>query len=162
GIAAVVGRDLPDSATADAARDVMTHRGPDDRGSWRADNVWLASRRLAVIDTSAEGHQPLHEPQSGATIAFNGEIFNHVELRADLEARARRSRGHSDTEVLLPASLGWGEHGAPRLNGMWAFAIWDPREQALFLSRDRFGVKPLFMAPVDGGLALASEPKVLL
>jgi asparagine synthase (glutamine-hydrolysing) len=162
GIAAVVGRELPDIATADAARDTMTHRGPDDRGSWRSEHVWLASRRLAVIDTSAEGHQPLHDPQSGATVAFNGEIFNHVELRAELEALGHRFRSHSDTEVLLHAFLQWGEDCVTRFNGMWAFAIWDPREHALFLSRDRFGVKPLFMASVDGGLALASEPKVLL
>jgi asparagine synthase (glutamine-hydrolysing) len=162
GIAGVVGHAVPDVAWADAARDVMAHRGPDDRGSWRAEGVWLASRRLAVIDTGPTGHQPLHDPESGATIAFNGEIYNHVELRAELEGLGHRFRGHSDTEVLLHAFLQWGEDCVTRLNGMWAFLVWDAREHALFVARDRFGVKPLFMSSVDGAVAFASEPKVLL
>ncbi len=140
----------------------MRHRGPDDAGSFTAPGVWLGHRRLSIIDVSDRGHQPLEDPDTGAVLIFNGEIFNYLELRKQLEAHGHRFRSHSDTEVLLRAYVHWGHDCVGRLNGMWAFVIWDPRERSAFFSRDRFGIKPLFFAHVGGDLALASEPKALL
>ena len=102
------------------------------------------------------------EAASGAVIVFNGEIYNHVELRAELEGFGHRFVGYSDTEVLLHALIEWGEQALPRLNGMWAFAFWEPAKERLLLSRDRFGVKPLYYRDGEAGLAFASEPKTLL
>jgi len=144
------------------ALDLLAHRGPDDRGVFAAPSVLLGHRRLSILDLTPAGHQPMVEPVSGAVIVFNGEIYNHVELRADLEALGHRFIGHSDTEVLLHALIEWGEQALPRLNGMWAFAFWQPAKQRLLLARDRFGVKPLYYRNGQGGLAFASEPKALL
>ncbi len=162
GIAGVIGTDLPEQTLGVKARDTMRHRGPDDAGCFRTEGAWLASRRLAIIDVGEPGHQPLADAQTGVTIVFNGEIFNYIELRHELEAHGHRFAGRSDTEVLLRAYLEWGSECLSRLNGMWAFVVWDPRDQSAFVSRDRFGIKPLFFSPVRGGIAFASEPKVLL
>lgn len=162
GIAGVIGAELPDEALAIRARDTLSHRGPDDAGCFRTDGAWLAHRRLAIIDVGDPGHQPFADEETGTTIVFNGEIFNYIELRAELETHGHRFRSHTDTEVLLRAYLQWGSACVERFNGMWAFAIWDPRTRQGFLSRDRFGIKPLFIAAVPGGLAFASEPKALL
>ncbi len=104
----------------------------------------------------------MRDPDSGAVIIFNGEIYNHVELQGELRRAGYRFRGHSDTEVLLYALLEWGESALSRLNGMWALAFWNPASNTLFLSRDRFGVKPLYYRIGPEGLAFASEPKALL
>lgn len=162
GIAGVIGAELPEEALAIRARDTLSHRGPDDAGCFRTDGAWLAHRRLAIIDVGDPGHQPFADEETGATIVFNGEIFNYIELRAELEAHGHRFRSHTDTEVLLRAYLQWGSSCVERFNGMWAFVIWDPRTREAFLSRDRFGIKPLFFAAVPGGLGFASEPKALL
>jgi asparagine synthase (glutamine-hydrolysing) len=153
---------MPDPSAADAARDIMLHRGPDDSGSFRAPGVWLGSRRLAIIDIGPAGHQPFSDRETGVTVAFNGEIYNYVEVRAELESHGHRFATRSDTEVLLRSYIHWGPSCLERLNGMWAFIVWDPREQKAFFSRDRFGVKPLFITRLPEGVALASEPKVLL
>lgn len=145
-----------------AALDLLSHRGPDDRGVMAAPGVLLGHRRLSILDLSPAGHQPMVEPASGATIVFNGEIYNHVELRSELEGLGHRFLGQSDTEVLLHSLIEWGERALPRLNGMWAFAFWQPAKQRLLLARDRFGVKPLYYRNGQGGLAFASEPKALL
>lgn len=145
-----------------AALDLLSHRGPDDRGVIAAPGVLLGHRRLSILDLSPAGHQPMVEPASGANIVFNGEIYNHVELRFELEGLGHRFLGQSDTEVLLHALIEWGEQALPRLNGMWAFAFWQPAKQRLLLARDRFGVKPLYYRNGQGGLAFASEPKALL
>jgi len=145
-----------------AALDLLAHRGPDDRGVIAAPGVLLGHRRLSILDLSPAGHQPMVEPVSGAVIVFNGEIYNHVELRAELEGFGHRFFGHSDTEVLLHALIEWDEQALPRLNGMWAFAFWQPEQQRLLLARDRFGVKPLYYRIGQDGLAFASEPKALL
>lgn len=144
------------------ALDLLAHRGMDGRGVWSAPGVLLGHRRLSIIDLSAAGHQPMLEPTSGAVITFNGEIYNHIELRGDLEVLGHRFTSHSDTEVLLHALIEWGEGALQRLNGMWAFAFWDPAKQRLLLSRDRFGVKPLYYRQGMQGLSFASEPKALL
>jgi asparagine synthase (glutamine-hydrolysing) len=145
-----------------SALDRLAHRGPDDRGIWAAPGVLLGHRRLSILDLSPAGHQPMMDPGSGAAIVFNGEIYNHLELRTELEGLGHRFNGHSDTEVLLHALLEWGESGLSRLNGMWAFGFWRPDQQRLLLARDRFGVKPLYYRNGAGGLAFASEPKALL
>ncbi|HEY5993151.1 MAG TPA: asparagine synthase (glutamine-hydrolyzing) [Gallionellaceae bacterium] len=143
------------------ALDTLAHRGPDDRGVHESDGVWLGHRRLSIIDLSSGGHQPMTEQDSGATIVFNGEIFNYLELRAQLEREGCVFRAHSDTEVLLQAYLRWGPAALAKLNGMWAFAIWLPTQGKLFMARDRFGVKPLYYSRTQGGLSFASEPKAL-
>jgi asparagine synthase (glutamine-hydrolysing) len=150
-----------DAAHFNRALDLLAHRGPDDRGVWAAKGVLLGHRRLSILDLSSSGHQPMIDPSSGAVIIFNGEIYNHVELRRELEGLGHRFEGHSDTEVLLHALIEWEEAAFPRLNGMWALAFWQPASQRLLLSRDRFGVKPLYYRLGPEGLAFASEPKAL-
>lgn len=163
GILGWLGRHQPDDgARFGTALDLLAHRGPDDRGVFVAPGIMLGHRRLAILDLSPAGHQPMIEPSSGAAIVFNGEIYNHVELRRELEQAGHRFVGHSDTEVLLHALLEWGELTLPRLNGMWAFAFWEPAKQRLLLARDRFGVKPLYYRHGMEGLAFASEPKALV
>jgi len=163
GILGWFGRNGPeDAGRFGAALDLLAHRGPDDRGVWAAPGVLLGHRRLSILDLSSAGHQPMIDPASGAVIVFNGEIYNHVELRAELENLGHRFAGHSDTEVLLHALIEWDERALPRLNGMWAFAFWQPGRQRLLLARDRFGVKPLYYRNGRDGLAFASEPKALL
>jgi asparagine synthase (glutamine-hydrolysing) len=161
GIAAIVGGRLPPEEALERALDLIAHRGPDDRGTWRSDLVWLGSRRLAILDLSPRGHQPMQLAPS-LTCVYNGEIYNYVELRRELEAAGHRFRTTTDTEVLLHAYQQWGEDCVHRLNGMWAFVIWDERTRQAFFARDRFGVKPFYYATVGRGCAIASEPKVLL
>ena len=163
GILGWFGRHGPEDAHRfGAALDLLAHRGPDDRGVFVAPGVLLGHRRLSILDLTAAGHQPMLEPVSGASLVFNGEIYNHIELRAELEGLGHRFTGHSDTEVLLHALIEWEEHALQRLNGMWAFAFWQPTRQRLMLARDRFGVKPLYYRNGQSGLAFASEPKALL
>ncbi len=135
------------------------HRGPDGRRGMLLDGVALGHARLAILDLEG-GSQPMRDPATGATICFNGEIFNHRELRARLEG-AYRFRTRSDTEVLLAAWLAWGPGCLEELNGQFAFALWDPRSRALWLARDRVGILPLFYAETPDGLAFASEAKGL-
>ncbi|OBA86176.1 asparagine synthase (glutamine-hydrolyzing) [Mycobacteriaceae bacterium 1482268.1] len=163
GIVAVVGEGHArlGSRRQDALR-ILTHRGPDDEGSWADQHAWLGHRRLSIIDLSPGGHQPMvHEP-TGTVITYNGEIYNYIELRAELEAAGHVFRTRSDTEVLLAAYLKWGAAALDRLNGMWSFLIWDPRSGRAFFARDRLGVKPLYYTRSNGGLSVASEPKALL
>src|SRR5512139_55861 len=122
GILGWFGRHEADAGRFGAALDLLAHRGPDDRGVFAAPGVLLGHRRLSILDLSPAGHQPMVEPASGAVIVFNGEIYNHVELRAELEGLGHQFFGHSDTEVLLHALIEWGDRALPRLNGMWAFA----------------------------------------
>ncbi len=143
------------------ALDRIAHRGPDSAGSWHDDQARLGHRRLAIIDLSADGRQPMVDPASGLVIVFNGEIYNYQALRAELISLGHAFRGQSDTEVLLRGYLAWGEDIQHRCNGMWAMAIWNPRNRTLFLSRDRFGKKPLYYARLDSSLWFASEPKAL-
>jgi len=144
--------------------DTLSHRGPDDGGAWADESagVALASRRLAVVDLSHEGHQPMTSADGRWTITFNGEIYNHLGLRKRLEAEGARFRGHSDTEVLLTALLHWGlARTLSLLNGMYAIAAWDSDHRTLSLIRDRLGEKPLYYGMVDGALIFGSELKAL-
>jgi asparagine synthase (glutamine-hydrolysing) len=144
--------------------DTMHRRGPDDRGAWAdaAAGVALASRRLAIVDLSPLGHQPMVSACGRFTVAYNGEIYNHRALRPELERAGYALRGHSDTEVLLGAVCVWGLDAAlARCNGMFAFALWDGRERTLHLVRDRLGEKPLYYGRAGGRLLFGSELKAL-
>ena len=145
-------------------RDAMLHRGPDDAGEWwSADScVGLGHRRLSILELSPLGHQPMLDEARGLAIAFNGEIYNHDDLRRELVARGFVFRSHSDTEVLLAAYSAWGKDCLDHLNGMFAFAIHDARQQTVLLARDRSGEKPLFYRLSGGTLQFASELKALL
>jgi asparagine synthase (glutamine-hydrolysing) len=140
----------------------LTARGPDAGGVWLAQHAALGHRRLAVIDLEG-GVQPMANRPDRPTIVltYSGEVYNHHDLRAELRGRGHEFRTRSDTEVVLRAYAEWGEDVADHLEDMFAFAVWDERAERLLLVRDRLGVKPLFWAPVDGGLAFASEPKAL-
>lgn len=151
----------------DEMRDRLAHRGPDGSRSviheTPAGLVGLGHRRLAIIDLSDEAGQPMTDPSGQLSLIHNGEIYNYVELRRELEGYGVRFRTQSDTEVLLAAYERWGTDCLPRLNGMFAFIVWDGRRGELFAARDRFGEKPLFIARLPGGgIALASEMKALL
>ena len=151
-----------DAALASQCLATLVHRGPDGEGLWSEPGVTLGHRRLAILDLSEIAAQPMADPAGRYQIVFNGEIYNFVELRRELEALGHAFRTRTDSEVLLTAYIEWGEGCQTRLNGMWAFAIWDREERSLFLSRDRFGEKPLFYARTRRGLAFASEMKALL
>jgi asparagine synthase (glutamine-hydrolysing) len=157
---------LPPDAVARSMADAIAHRGPDDWGTWidAGAEVALAHRRLSIVDLSAAGHQPMHSESQRFVIVFNGEVYNHAELRAALESekRAPRWRGHSDTEVLLAAAEAWGlKRALERSVGMFALALFDRAERLLYLARDRIGEKPLYYGRVGGSFAFASEVKSL-
>lgn len=154
--------DSSDEERFSSALNLLAHRGPDDRGVFLADGVMLGHRRLSILDLSTAGHQPMVDSESGAVLIFNGEIYNHIELRSELESLGYKFTGHSDTEVLLKALLHWGENALSYLNGMWAFSFWQPDKKKLLLARDRFGVKPLYYRQESNGFAFSSEPKSLL
>lgn len=144
--------------------DVIAHRGPDDEGHWISPErrVGFAFRRLAIIDLSANGHQPMTTPDGRFTIIFNGEVYNHRTLRAELEAKGYRYRSESDTETILYGFAEWGEAILSKMIGMWGLAIWDDQKQELFCARDRIGIKPLYYTQQGGRFLFASEIKSLL
>lgn len=149
-----------DPAALGRMADVVRHRGPDGEGRYIDGPVGLAHRRLAIIDPAA-GHQPMTDPATGNVIAFNGEIYNYLELRAELQAAGDVFETRSDTEVILKAYARWGERCLARFNGMWAFALWDARGRRLFLARDRLGIKPLHWCMHGDRFLFASEMKSL-
>jgi len=138
----------------------IRYRGPDESGVHVDGPVGLGHCRLSIIDLAA-GQQPMHSADGSRVLVFNGEIFNHVELRADLERRGHRFRTHSDTEAILHVYEAYGEDGVHALNGQWAFALWDKPAGKLFLSRDRLGIRPLHYAQAGGDFLFASEIKSL-
>jgi asparagine synthase (glutamine-hydrolysing) len=144
--------------------DALTHRGPDAAGVWSSQDgaVRLAHRRLSIIDLSPTGAQPMESADARFVIVFNGEIYNHDELRVELAAAGAHFIGRSDTEVLLAAYAAWGEGCLTRLRGMFAFAIYDTARRSLFMARDRAGEKPLYWASHRGGIVFASELKALM
>src|SRR6185503_16280340 len=142
-------------------RDVLRHRGPDGAGLYVSDGVGLAHRRLSIVDV-AGGHQPMANEDQSVWISFNGEIYNHAELRPGLEARGHRYKTRSDTETILHLYEELGERCVERLSGMFAFAIWDENRRLLLLARDRLGIKPLYYAVVGDELLFASEIKAIL
>lgn len=151
----------------DPARiDIVAHRGPDGRG-WceftsPAGPVALGHRRLAIIDITDAGTQPMGDKSERYQLVFNGEIYNYLELREEMRARGEVFTSQSDSEVLLRAYMMWGEKALDKLRGMFSFIIWDDHEKRLFAARDRYGIKPLYIAQTSYGIAFASEIKQLL
>lgn len=139
----------------------LTPRGPDAEGTYFDEDAALVHRRLIVIDPEG-GKQPMHSPDRNTIIIYNGELYNTPELRTELMSRGHEFVGHSDTEVLLHAYLEWNTDAFSRLNGIFAFAIWEKRERRLTLCRDRLGVKPLFFAPIRNGLTFGSTIDTVL
>lgn len=151
-------------AVATGMADSLAHRGPDDRGVWSdaACGIALGHRRLSILDLSPSGHQPMVSADGRFAIVFNGEVYNHRELRRELAASGVPFRGHSDTEVLVEAIARWGlEAAISRSIGMFAYAVWDRRERQLFLVRDRLGIKPLYYGRTTDALLFGSELRAL-
>lgn len=139
----------------------LAHRGPDGEGIYQDEEIFLGHRRLAILDLSEKGKQPMPYADGRYMITFNGEIYNFIEIRHELIAKGYRFDSDSDTEVILAAFDLWREKCLDKFNGMWAFAIWDRKEKSLFLSRDRFGKKPLYYAFIGNDLVFASEMKAI-
>jgi asparagine synthase (glutamine-hydrolysing) len=164
GIAGIVAADAlgpEDCGRAIAMRDVIAHRGPDDAGLHLDGQAALGHRRLSIVDLAA-GHQPLANEDDSIWIVFNGEIYNHAELRPLLESAGHRYRTRSDTETIVHAYEQWGDACVERFRGMFAFALWDARRRRLLIARDRLGIKPLYWARVGDRLLFGSEIKSLL
>ena len=168
GIAGILGSSARDAALLSAMAGELTHRGPDDHGYWNDPDagVAFANRRLAIIDLSPHGHQPMVSSNGRFVLTFNGEIYNHRELRAEVEASGHMPeggwRGHCDTETFLEAIAAWGlKRALESAVGMFAFGLWDRDQRTLRLVRDRFGEKPLYYGWVGGDLLFASELKAI-
>lgn len=161
GVARTDGRAVAAQAVA-AMSAMLKHRGPDSDGVWIDGPVGFAHRRLAIIDLSPGGHQPMGNETGDVVIVYNGELFNFQKLRVELESLGHRFHSNSDTEVIVHAYEAWGEACLERFNGQYAFAVWDSRRQRLFLARDRFGVKPLYYHFDGARLLFGSEIKAIL
>src|SRR5678809_1049476 len=149
-------------AVLERMRDIITHRGPDDEGFFIDGRVGLGHRRLSIVDVAA-GHQPMTNEDGSLRITYNGEIYNHADFRAELEARGHVYQTHCDTETILHLYEEHGEGCVEYLRGMFSFAIWDSNKRNLFIARDRLGVKPLYYAQTQYvSLYFASEIKSLL
>src|SRR5262245_23207688 len=145
-----------------AMRDTLTHRGPDDAGLYLDDGVGLGHRRLSIVDLDG-GRQPMANEDGRILIVFNGEIYNHRDLRSELEERGHQYRTASDTETIIHLYEERGECAVESLSGMFSFAVWDSARRKLLLARDRLGIKPLYYAlDDDGTLYFASELKALI
>jgi asparagine synthase (glutamine-hydrolysing) len=161
GILGFVGPALPDATSFERALDTLARRGPDDAGVFSEPQALLGHRRLAILDLSREGHQPMRSADGRFVIVFNGEVYNFQALRAELEAVGQPLRSTSDTEVILELYAREGPACVRRFRGMFALAIWDLERKELFLARDRLGIKPLYIARRGQALAFASELKAL-
>lgn len=142
--------------------DAIAHRGPDEEGHWVEGNVGIGHRRLAVIDPSPSGHQPMLSADHRLVLSFDGRVYNFRELRAELETKGYWFRSQSDSEVVLNALASWGIEAFDRFNGMFALALWDRRERTLLLARDRYGAKPLYYTHQGNLFSFASEQKAIL
>ncbi|MDD1671197.1 MAG: asparagine synthase (glutamine-hydrolyzing) [Methanomicrobiales archaeon] len=164
GIAGIfqIGGEKADPALLAEMSGRIRHRGPDGEGTFLDGPVGLAHRRLAIIDLSDAACQPMTSEDGTLRLVFNGEIYNYVELREELRGRGHTFRSEGDAEVILHAYEEWGRDCLARFNGMWAFALWDPRRQELFCARDRFGVKPFYYTLLGNTILFASEIKALL
>lgn len=164
GIAGVFNRNHEPASSQLIARmnEVLVHRGPDGDGVWCEGAIGLGHRRLAIIDLSPQGHQPMMTRDKRYVISYNGEVYNFRELRTELEALGYPFHSKTDTEVVLNAFAEWGIEAISRFNGMFAFAIWDTKSQQLTLVRDRYGIKPLYYFLTDERIIFASEVKAIL
>jgi len=129
----------------------LTHRGPDGYGDWCSEEASFGHRRLAILDLSDHGKQPMVSEDGRFILTFNGEVYNYIEIRSELKKKGHVFRSDCDSEVVLAAFIEWGDKCLDKFNGMWALAIWDRKERNLFLARDRFGIKPLFMLNLPMG-----------
>lgn len=163
GIAVAIGVDgrMIERSAIERMAESLFHRGPDDSGIYLDGSVGMGFRRLSILDLSEAGHQPMVAADQQYVLVFNGEIFNYVELRSELRNLGYEFRSSGDSEVLLAAYREWGRECLSKLNGMWAFVIFDRRRRCLFGSRDRFGVKPLYVSRGGGVVQFASEIKAL-
>ena len=164
GIVALAGYDKLNRVIIRQVLNDLTHRGPDDVGEWTApsDYAWLGHRRLSIVDLSSSGHQPMSNEDKTVWMVGNGEIYNFPTLRSRLEFSGHRFYSNSDNEIILHAYETWGENFVDYLQGMFAFILWDEKEQKLIAARDPVGIKPLYYAEQNGSLALASETGVLI
>jgi asparagine synthase (glutamine-hydrolysing) len=161
GIAGLLGAEP--GSFAERVRPAIAHRGPDDAGTWQNATTCLVQTRLAILDLSPSGHQPMASPCGRWQLVFNGEIYNHANLRQRLEAEGERFRGSGDTEVLLRWMAQRGRSGLADLRGMYAFCLVDTQEGSALLARDPHGIKPLYIwQGPSGELAFASELRALL
>lgn len=151
-----------DPQVLDRMTDALTHRGPDDRGIFIDENVALGHRRLAILDLSPLGRQPMESSDGRYLIVYNGEIYNFLDIRKELEIKGHKFKSQSDTEVILAAYIEWGQMCLDKFNGMWAFVIYDTQEKTFFACRDRLGLKPLYYYQSGETLLLASEIKAML
>jgi len=142
--------------------DTLTHRGPDDKGIQYFENVALGHRRLAIVDLSSSGHQPMSNEDNTLWIVYNGMIYNYIELREELRNLGHKIKSDTDTEVILHAYEEWGASCLHKFNGMFAFAIYDTKTKTLFCARDRFGIKPFYYFKDDTQFIFASEIKAIL
>ena len=163
GISGIVSRQniKVESSLIESMNNHIVHRGPDGFGFYFGSNFALGHRRLSILDLSEDGRQPM-EFQSKLVITYNGEIYNYIELREELEVLGYKFDSKTDTEVILAAYLEWGDNCVSRFNGMWSFAIFDKEKNVLFCSRDRFGVKPFYFIQTKSSFAFGSEIKQLL
>src|SRR5687768_13645980 len=168
GIAGILSGTKVEAGTLARMAAVLAHRGPDDEGLWTDDEagVGLAHRRLAIVDLSPQGHQPMLSADGRYVVTYNAEIYNHVELRNELETAGAAPpggwRGHSDTETFLECVSTWGlDATLPKIVGMFAFALWDRKERELHLVRDRFGEKPLYYGWAGKDFVFGSELKAI-
>ena len=164
GIAGILNVDgVPaDPAVLQRMTDAIAHRGPDADGCWTSAGVGLGNRRLAIIDLSDAGRQPMTNEDGTIVLTYNGEIYNFAELRAELEAAGHVFRSHTDTEVVVHAYEEWGLEALPRFNGMFGFALWDEPRRRLVVARDRFGIKPVYYARAGSAFLFGSEIKSFL
>src|SRR5436190_20116937 len=164
GIAGIVASDrlhADERARLALMRDVLTHRGPDDAGIYSDEAAGLAHRRLSIVDLAA-GHQPLSNEDGSIWVVFNGEIYNHAEIRPELEAHGHVYRTRCDTETIVHAYEQWGDSCVERFRGMFAFALWDAPRRRLLIVRDRLGIKPVYWTSRNGRLLFGSEIKSIL
>lgn len=140
----------------------MKHRGPDDEGVFIKDNIGLGFVRLSILDLTPAGHQPMFSADRKFVVVFNGEIFDYIELREELKSKGYVFQTDTDTEVLINSYLEWGEECQHKFNGMWAFALYNIETENLFISRDRYGIKPFYFYQDENIFAFASEIPSLL
>jgi asparagine synthase (glutamine-hydrolysing) len=162
GIAGIIYKDHPVDAHHSIKKmtELVAHRGPDGSGYWHSNKIYFGHQRLAIVDLSDAGVQPME--YDGYVITYNGEVYNYLELKAELEIKGYFFQSHSDTEVILAAYKCWGAGCLNRFNGMWSFAIYDPYKKIVFCSRDRFGVKPFYYLDQPEKFVFGSEIKQLL
>ena len=164
GIAGIFNLDGAPVLPSDLRRmtDAIAHRGPDSEGFYIDSFVGLGHRRLSILDLSRNGHQPMKSENGMCVISYNGEVYNYLELKAELIKKGYNFRSTSDTEVVLYSYFEWGEECVSKFNGMFSLVIWDKRNQSLFISRDRYGIKPLYYGFIDNTFLFGSEQKAIL